>query len=137
MDEVISMFSFHVSIVMPLAKSYATWALNNLAKVTGKEPPQSHDDILSRTEETRLVRALNCLELYCNLFDASNNHNASRHTSWSYSDEHDLFERFLHMHEPWKVEEIACAFTFSQQTYDQIFKDIHHDVHLTNPYYRP
>ena len=135
MDEVMSMFSFHVSIVIPLAKSYTTWALNNLAKVTGKDPPQSHDELLSRTEEIRLVRALYRLELYCNLFGASHNRRHSRHTVWEYGDEKDLFERLLHMYEPWEVEEMACAFTFSQQKYDQIFKDIHHDVHGSNPYY--
>lgn len=58
MDEVMSMLSFYVSIVMPLVRSYISWALNNLTKETGKESPQSHNEPLSRTEETRLVRAL-------------------------------------------------------------------------------
>ena len=135
MDEVISIISFHFSIAMPLAKSNTTRVLNNLAKETWNEPPQSHDELLSRTEETRLVRSLYRFLLYCNLFGVSHCPNYREHPSREIDDDNNIFERFLYIYEPWEIEEMACAFTFSQQKYGQIFNNIHHDVHGSNPYY--
>lgn len=41
MDEIISMISFHFSIVIPLIRSYTGWALSNLAKETKMDPTES------------------------------------------------------------------------------------------------
>lgn len=40
-DKIISIISFHFSIVIPLTRSYTGWALNSLAKETKMDPPQS------------------------------------------------------------------------------------------------
>ncbi|RDL30361.1 uncharacterized protein BP5553_10239 [Venustampulla echinocandica] len=64
-DEVVGMIAFHSSIIKALARHYTDWALINLATET--KDSQSHG-LLSRTEETRLLRALYRFQLCCNLF---------------------------------------------------------------------
>lgn len=42
MDEIMSMVSSHLSIIMPLARHYAGWALDDLTKETKKEHSHMH-----------------------------------------------------------------------------------------------
>lgn len=94
MDEIISMISFHFSIVIPLARHYTSWALGNLAKAT-KEPLQSQDELLSRKEEIRLVRGMYHFQLCCNLFGVS--HGCKWDNIADLDNEKDLFKTFLHI----------------------------------------
>lgn len=59
MDEIMSMFSFHISIVMPLARSFTTWALNNLASIRMSTLPtliMVIEDIITRPlRQRRLI----------------------------------------------------------------------------------
>lgn len=91
LDEVISMVTFHLAIIKSLAQHYAGWVLDNLTKET-KDPQQSYEP-LSRTEETRVVRALYRFQLYCNLFGI----NRSGHRSWLNLYGHGHFE-VIHGH---------------------------------------
>lgn len=59
-----------LSIVVPLARHYTHWVLDNLAEKTKKDTPNRDDETLSRTEQTRLIRILYRFQLYCNLFGA-------------------------------------------------------------------
>lgn len=45
------------------------------------------------------------------------------------------FLRHSYTYKPWEVEEITCVFTFGEKKFDQIFNDIHDDVHPTSPVY--
>ena len=57
---------------MPLANRYSVWALENLAKEIVVNEANSFtvgvSDSLSQSEETRIIRALYHLRLWCNLF---------------------------------------------------------------------
>lgn len=115
---------------MPLAAHYIGWAFNNLAKETKKDPLQSYEP-LSRTEETRLVRALYRFQLYCNLFGVS--HYRFR-CQWMLEFDHvNILRIYLGNYEPWEVEEIACIYAFTKATFNQVFDDIRWDVHQDNP----
>ena len=35
--------------------------------------------------------------------------------------------------EPWEVEEMVCIYVFAKEQFNQIFNDIHWDVHQENP----
>lgn len=131
MDGIMSMMSFHTSIIMPLCRHYAGWALTNLAEKTDKEFPESHNKhpILSRTEELRLVRALYRYQLYCNLFGVGE----SGCYEQSYTDDKNLFKGFLHIYKSWEIEEIACIYTFTMKNFDRIFSQIGWDVRAENP----
>lgn len=126
-DEVIGIVAFHSSIVKPLAQHYTSWALANLANETDL---QSHEP-LSKTEETRVVRALYRFQLCCNLFGVDR-HKTSRQL-WVNFQSVDILKIFICIFEPWQVEEIACIYRFAEEKYDQIFRDICWDVDEKNP----
>lgn len=109
MDEVVAMISFHFSIVISLTKSYASWALSNLATETKKEPSGSHDKILSRTEKTRLVRALYHFQIYCNLFGVSRCCNSRKRLRWNFNDDKSIFKIFLCIYEPGRLRRLPAS----------------------------
>src|SRR5699024_20183 len=97
----------------------------NLAKEKETDNPQNYES-LSRTEETRLVRALYRFELYCNLLGASH-YKFGRQRRLRFRNM-DVLRIFLCMYEPWQVEEIICVYTFAKKVFDQIFNDIRGDL---------
>jgi hypothetical protein len=122
-DEAVGMAAFHSFIIKPLARRYADWALANLAD----ETKTSQSQLLNKTEEVRLLRALYRFQLCCNLF-------GSRHRAiWPPPLPVEILNMFLCVFEPWEVEEIACVYTFSKEKYDRIFDGIRWDVHEKNP----
>ncbi|WEW56835.1 hypothetical protein PRK78_002290 [Emydomyces testavorans] len=125
-DDVSGMITFYSSIIKPLARSYTAWALGNLATETknslSREP-------FSKTEQTRLRRALYRFQICCKLFGQ----NRHRWINSPRLKPVDILKMFFCVFEPWEVEEIACIYTFAQEKYDQIFHDICWDVHQENP----
>lgn len=131
MDEITSMVSFHLSIIMPLSRDYTGWTLGNLTKETKKEPPPKR---LSRTEETRLVRALYRYQLYCNLFGAAIRCiGALKCYIWSSDEDEEMFKMFLCIYKSWEIEEIACIYAFVTTKIDSVLDEIRWDVHKDNP----
>ncbi|KAK3935654.1 hypothetical protein QBC46DRAFT_396979 [Diplogelasinospora grovesii] len=127
-DEVVGVVAFHSSIIKPLTRYYTSWALANLANET--KDLQSHEP-LSKAEETRLMRALYRFQLCCNLFGVGR-HGTSRQATFRFRSV-DILTIFICIFEPWQVEEIACIYTFAEEKYDQIFRDISWDVNEKNP----
>ncbi|KFG83078.1 hypothetical protein MANI_021512 [Metarhizium anisopliae] len=127
-DEAVGVVMFHNSIVQPLARYYFTSSLGNLAREQGalqsREPP-------SRTEETRLMRAMYRFQLSCNLFGRGK-HAPTLNPPLGFESA-EILRLFLCLFEPWEVEEIACINTFATEKYDRIFSDIRLDVHEENP----
>lgn len=109
-------------IIKPLAQHYTGWMLNNLAKEKEIDDPQNHES-LSRTEETRLVRALYSFELYCNL---GISHYKFDQPRLRFRNVDVLI--FLCRYEPWEVEEIACVYTLAKKVFGQFLNDIHGDL---------
>jgi hypothetical protein len=127
-DEALGIVTFHSSIIKPLAQCYTRWAMANLADET-KDPPSR--ERLSRTEETRLLRALYRFQLCCNLFGRGR-HGTFRQPKLGFHSV-DILKILNCIFEPWEVEEIACIYTFAKEKYDQTFRDIRWDVHEENP----
>ncbi|KAI9775412.1 MAG: hypothetical protein M1839_001106 [Geoglossum umbratile] len=130
-DEAISMAAFHSSIVEPFARCYVDWALTNLFEET---KGSLNNGLLSKAEETRVLRALYRFQLCCNLFGWGR-FSASSWRKWRRDAFYDIdiLKLFLCLFEPWEVEEIACIYAFAKEKLDQIFEDIRWDVHEENP----
>lgn len=126
LDEVISILTFHHTVITPLTEYYANWILDNFTKETTNSP-QSHEP-LSRTEWRRLVRALYRFQLYCTVFGRIKDRQW-----WLEFEEMDILRIFMEIYQPWEVEEIACIHTFAEKRVDQVFDDIYWDVHKDNP----
>lgn len=125
LDEVISMVTFHTSVIKPLLQDYTGWALDTLTEQT--KNPQSHQP-LSRTEETRLVRGMYHFQLYCNLFGSS------YACPWFFRVRGiEILRIFMSIYEPWEVEEMLCINAFAKEKLNKVFNDIHWDVHEENP----
>lgn len=129
-DEVISIGTFHRSVIKPLSQEYAGWAQGNL---TNETTTSTHNyQPLSSTEETRIVRALYRFELYCTLFGVRCYR--SNHPQWFLElKPMDILMMFLEIYEPWEVEEIICIYIFVKKNIDQVFHEIYWDVHPDNP----
>ena len=125
LEEVISMVTFYTSIVKPLMQYYTSWALDTLIEET--KNPQSHQP-LSRTEKARLVRGLYHYQLYCNLFGA--NYCCESFLGFQAI---EILKIFISLYEPWEVEEMVCIYAFAKEKFNQVFDDIHWDVHQENP----
>ena len=128
LDEDISIVTFHFSIIKPLAHYYASWALGNLAEKT--KDLQSLMP-LSKTEETRLVRALYRFQLWCNVFgDGPYRFYPRRKLPIRPL---EALKMFIDIYEPWEVEGVVCIHTFTKEMFNKVFDDIYWDVHQDNP----
>lgn len=127
LDEIISIITFHFSIIKPLAWYYTGWAMDNLSKET--KNPQNHWP-LSITVEARLVRALYRFQLYCNLFGVSRYPFFQRALRIRPV---DFLGLFLNIYEPWEAEDFLCVHMFVTKKFNQVFDDIAWDVHQDNP----
>ncbi|KAI0007240.1 hypothetical protein F4779DRAFT_519047 [Xylariaceae sp. FL0662B] len=126
--DAIQISAFYFSITRPIGRHYFRWALDNLAGET--RVPPTYEPI-STVEETRLLRALYRFQICCGLFGRNDFHDSLRHR-WR-PDGLYILKVFIGLFEPWEVEEIACICTFSQDTYEQIFREIQWDVDEKNP----
>ncbi|KAI9780361.1 MAG: hypothetical protein M1839_006784 [Geoglossum umbratile] len=131
--EAIRMAAFHSTIIKPLARCYVDCTLRNLFDETNGPLDKG---LLSKAEETRVLRALYRFQLCCNLFgkgrfDAPKCRQRSRHPF----DDSDILKLFFCLFEPWEVEEIVCIYAFAKQTLGYIFGHIRWDVHKENPKY--
>ncbi|CVL08487.1 uncharacterized protein FMAN_05204 [Fusarium mangiferae] len=116
-DEILSMVSFHVSVIRPLMKHYVTWVRLNLE---GLSSPNE----ISRTEEQRITRGLYRFQLFYNLFGPPKGFA-------SYGD--PLVQLFFDLYTAWEVEEILCINVFVHAQYLSVFKQVRWDLHPSNP----
>ncbi|KAK5987095.1 hypothetical protein PT974_11213 [Cladobotryum mycophilum] len=128
-EEAFKMAKFHASVMQPLMRVYAEWTLADLSHQAGSG--QTNHKPLSRTEETRLMRAMYRFQLMCNLFGSGKYYRAAtRRLDFGSIDIHLLF---FDLYEPWEIEEITCFHLFASEKYEQIFKQISWDVNENNP----
>lgn len=138
LDDIIWILLFHKSIVVPLANRYSAWALKNLAKKTMINETNSSrlcaSGFLSQSEETRIIRALYRLQLWCNLFGIGP-HEEINEPFYFYSEYSSIDLLTIHAShfEPWEIEEMHCVYLFSETIYRQIFDQIRWDVDERNP----
>ena len=123
-DETVGIVVFLSSVIKPLVRHYTGWALSNLANET---KGSQCDELLSMTEEMRLIRAFYRFQLCCNLF-GRDSHQLPWLPDMDFKPD-DILRIFFCIFEPWEVEEIACIYTFAKEKYDQILNDIRWDVH--------
>ncbi|KAI9775097.1 MAG: hypothetical protein M1839_001449 [Geoglossum umbratile] len=108
-DEAIRIAAFHSSIVMPLASRYVNGVMITILKDSIKFRDYGP---LSKTEETRVFRALYRFQLCCNLFGEARSNYSSGHYEFPVM---DILKLFLGLFEPWEVQEIACIHTFAKR----------------------
>ncbi|OJJ81534.1 uncharacterized protein ASPGLDRAFT_76120 [Aspergillus glaucus CBS 516.65] len=115
-NELMSILSFHASVIVPLTQRYTDWALVNLA---------------NETKHMWVVRALYRFQLYCNLFGVG--HDSWERNRWDDDENRDIFRIFPRIFKTWEIEEITCIYTFAMKKFDRVFDDIRWDVHQENP----
>ncbi|KAL7916982.1 hypothetical protein ACQKWADRAFT_307934 [Trichoderma austrokoningii] len=123
-DDATSMVAFHLRCVNPIAGYYARWALDNLAKETGKDSSDYRQEIaLTLTEAMRFTRAVYRFQLLCQLADPIR------------SSRHKLIhvQAFLDTLKAWEIEELFSFYQFARGKFEEIFNNIRWDVHPDNP----
>ncbi|KAL5343436.1 hypothetical protein BJX70DRAFT_169383 [Aspergillus crustosus] len=122
-EEVISMVRYHLRIVIPQLYNFTNWALSNLCHQTqrGSYPRRA----LTRTEKSRLLRALYRFQLCCNLFGVSSLPPGCSFKKFNTS---DIVAMFLRLFQPWEVEELCCIYAYAEDYYCVVFNII--DWHL-------
>jgi hypothetical protein len=107
-EETAGIVALHLYVVEPLVRNYAGWTLANFTGKTEEmtEDAQAHEP-LSKTEETRLLRASYRFQLCCNLFRDSRHIKLQFQSRFSFA-QIDILRLFFCLFEPWEVEEIAC-----------------------------
>jgi hypothetical protein len=121
-DHLAAMASFYRSLASPLASQCAALFLRHL-------DPSLRVGSLSRTERTRLLRALYRFQLYCNLLGVG--------AEGYYFEEPplpmaDILPVFFCVFRPWEIEEIDCVYTAIRDTYEAVFDAIRSDVARDN-----
>ncbi|KAF4443140.1 hypothetical protein F53441_11539 [Fusarium austroafricanum] len=123
-DDIISMATFHSSIVCTLAHEYIAWTRTNLEGL-------SVPDQTSRIEQKRIIRGMYRFQIFCNLFGAVRDAKYERRAETLELQER--LELFLSEYEPWEIEEILCINAFSEAQYDKVFEEVQWDLHPNNP----
>ncbi|KAF5641180.1 hypothetical protein F25303_6975 [Fusarium sp. NRRL 25303] len=123
-DEILSMVSFHVSVIRLLMKHYTTWVRSNLE---GLSSPNE----ISRTEEQRITRGLYRFQLFYNLFGPPKGF-ASYGGPGPLRKE-EIVPLFFDLYTAWEVEEILCINVFVHAQYLSVFKQVRWDLHPSNP----
>lgn len=128
LDEICWMARFHQSTVSPLATHFVSWALANFRSgpVQPSAQPLGGVEALTRTENTRLTRALYRFEVFCNLFCGS------QYGSFMGMDINELFFSDLGF-EPWEAEEMCCIYAFVKEKYEKVVEDTKWDLDEKNP----
>ncbi len=128
-SDAVEMATYYSSIIQPIARYYTHWALDNL---DSKHRDSHTEESLSKTEETRLIRALYRFQLCCQLFGKGNYTGRFSIQKPGFGSP-EILDQFLCLFEPWEIEEIICFSVFAQETCDQIFSQIQWDVNENNP----
>ncbi|KAF4956879.1 hypothetical protein FGADI_3482 [Fusarium gaditjirri] len=123
-DEVLSIATFHSSVVRPLISHYVSWTRSNMESLsTPKE--------ISRTEGRRIMRGLYRFQIFSNLFGAA------RDVGFHYGDRllgsEERLNLFLDDFTAWEIEEMLCINAFMHAKYDSVFQEIQWDLHPDNP----
>lgn len=123
-DDLIDMAGFYHALARPLVLQCATLFCRNLDPSLPVACP-------SKTEQTRLLRALYRFQIYCNLFGAG---------TWGYrkgpplEDGHaQRLAGFFCIFRPWEIEEMDCIYTLVSDKYEQVFEAIQWDVCRDHP----
>lgn len=127
-DDLVHMVSFHLQIVVPMAKYFIRWALDELERQTresqgGSSEPQPEP---SNTEWQRCLRAAYRFQLLCQVCDPAMP--ALRHEGAA----SNATSVFL-APEPWEAEELISLYELAQGAYGKVFDDIESEVHPDNP----
>ncbi|KAF5982008.1 hypothetical protein FBULB1_4510 [Fusarium bulbicola] len=123
-DEILSIVTFHSSVIRPLIHHYVSWTRSNMA-------PLSSPKEISKTEERRIMRGLYRFQIFSNLFGPAR-HRGFRHGESLLGDEERL-GLFLDGFEGWEVEEMLCINVFMHAKYDSVFQQVQWDLHPDNP----
>lgn len=114
LEDVTCVMKFYLSVIQPLMRKYASWALGNLASRFQIQYDRN-SDCLGVTKGIRLLRALYRFQLCCNLFSHSYNgpifKPAHEYEGW------DVWGLLKSVFPPWEIEEIVCIHEFVMQTY--------------------
>ena len=128
-EDICWMAWFHQSTVNPLATHFVSWALANFRSGGPVQPsaqPLGGAEALTRTEKTRVVRALYRFEVFCHLFCDSH------YESFIGMDINELFFSDLGF-EPWEAEEMCSIYAFVKEKYEAVVEDVKWDLDETNP----
>ncbi|KAK2607005.1 hypothetical protein N8I77_005718 [Diaporthe amygdali] len=128
--------AFHLTVALPLADSFCQWALFNLkrAAVSSAEGPVHEEPQLAmelstptKSERTRVLRALYRCETYAHLFGRNDGNRIGmfRHS--------EITEIFFNIFEPWEAEEVGCIDYFIRSKYTDIFNEVKADLHPDSP----
>ena len=131
LDELRWITWFHLRTVQPLAARFVASALAQL----GPSPasPAASDlggagrhQELSRTEQTRLLRAFYRFETFCHLFGGNQYESSSLRCS-------DISRIYFSELEPWEVEETGCIYDFIKKRYEEVVAEVKWDFDEENP----
>ncbi|KAJ0106845.1 hypothetical protein J7T55_014921 [Diaporthe amygdali] len=128
LDGICWMARFHQSTVNPLVTYFISWALANFRSSPvqpNAQSPEAAED-LTRTEKTRLTRALYRFEVFCHLFCGS------QYERFVAMDINEVFFSNLDL-APWEAEEMNCIYAFVKQNYEAVLDDVKGDLNEENP----
>lgn len=122
-DDLATMASFYCSLARPLVEQCAALFLRHL------DASPLRVGRLSRTERTRLLRALYRFQLYCNLFGVG----PRGYTERPPLPMTEILPFFFCVFRPWEIEEIHCIYVIIREKYEAVFDAIRFDVARDNP----
>ncbi|CAG7918833.1 unnamed protein product [Penicillium olsonii] len=128
LNDIVGIMVFHNTVIVPVANRYTNWVLENLAQET---KGSTDFDPLSKSEETRVIRALYRFQLWCNLCGLGPYRKLQPYRSEYGSTE--LLKMLGSCFEPWEIEEIVCVYQFSEAKYQHVLDQISWDVNEKNP----
>lgn len=131
-EEAVRTVSRHLQTVVPVARYFANWALDDLARQTSEyenastqQEPRTQP-ALSNTEWLRCLRAIYRFQLLCNV--ASPTIPGLKH-----SDAKNNAELLFNALPLWEVEELFSFYQFAQAVYNEIFDSIKNELRPDNP----
>lgn len=114
--------NFHFSTAVPLSKQFAAWAMRNMSSQASSPSPRllcpAKGMFLSKTEQTRVFRAIYRYQTYQNLFGANG---TRRHGQFDCKEIHDLFFAAL---PPWDIEIMTSLDLYLRDFYPPIFRKV-------------
>ncbi|POS70542.1 hypothetical protein DHEL01_v211067 [Diaporthe helianthi] len=128
LEELSGMASFQQSMVNPLATHFVSWALANFRSHPAQlsAQPFGSEEALTRTERTRVMRALYRFEEFCNLLREPN------YEIFVGIDPNEFFFSSLDL-EPWEAEEVCTVFAFVKEKYEAVLDNVKWDLDEANP----
>lgn len=134
------LLEYHTSVVLPVARYFASAALSKLQKacssietstdatLTAAETVayDAHLD-LSRSEMARIIRALYRYALYYHLLGFDEWRSDIVFEPW------EIVEMFWNHFEPWESDQIGCIDVFLRQRLGALLNEVKEDLHPMNP----